>query len=104
MYYAELGGAHTMLSRQVTAASIINASEQFKDKVCVVNLYCDNCTTPEEGPASNWSFGNIEKQIAKYFLPLCKSDFTLFDLTGDDPVIKKFQAYGQFLIVARNQN
>ena len=34
----------------------------------------------------------------------CKSDFTLFDLTGDDPIIKKFQVYGQFLIIARNQN
>ena len=33
-----------------------------------------------------------------------KSDFTLFDLTGDDPIIKKFQVYGQFLIIARNQN
>lgn len=104
MYYAELGGAHTMLSRQATAASIINESDQFKNKVCVVNMYCANCTTVEEGPASNWSFGNIEKDIAKYFLPFCKSDFTLFDLTGDDPLIKKFQAYGQFLIVARNQN
>ncbi|MES2006392.1 MAG: hypothetical protein V4450_17880 [Bacteroidota bacterium] len=104
MYYAELGGAHTMLSQQATAASIINESDQFKNKVCVVNLYCANCTTAEEGPSSNWSFGNIEKDIAKYFLPLCTSNFTLFDLTGDNPLIKKFQAYGQFLIIARNQN
>jgi hypothetical protein len=103
MYYASLGGAHTDLSRRITAASIINRSEQFKGKVCVVNLYCDNCSTTEEGLATNWTFREIEKDIALYFLPLCTSEFTLFDLTGDDPLIKRFAAHGQFLIVARNQ-
>jgi hypothetical protein len=103
MYYASLGSAHTDLSRRVTAASIINHSEQFKGKICVVNLFCDNCSTPEEGLASNWTFREIEKEVAAYFLPLCTSDFTLFDLTGDDPLIKKFASHGQFLIIARNQ-
>ncbi|MES2372746.1 MAG: hypothetical protein V4557_09215 [Bacteroidota bacterium] len=104
MYYGELGAAHTILTRRVTAASIINNSEQFKDKVCVVNLFCDNCSTAEEGKATNWTLRDVEKDIAAYFLPLCKTDFTLFDLTDDNPAIKKFRAYGQFLIIVRNQN
>jgi hypothetical protein len=103
MYYGELGTAHTLLNVHSSAASLINNSDQYKGKVAVVNLYCDNCSTKQEGPSSNWQLSKIETDIIKYFLPLCSSDFTLFDLTSNDPVIKKFNACGPFLIIARNQ-
>jgi hypothetical protein len=102
IYYGELGEAHTVLLNK-NVASIINKSLQFKDQVCVVNLYCYNCTTSEE-QVSNWPLKKIEKDILKYFLPHCISDFTLFDLSGNDGLIKRYSAYGQFLIIAKNQN
>jgi hypothetical protein len=101
MYYGQLGMAHTILTNR-NAASMINNSAQFKDKVCVVNTYCYNCTTPRE-KVSNWPLQKIEQDILDHFLPLCSADFTLFDLSGDNPVIKKYKGYGQFLIIAKNQ-
>lgn len=68
----------------------------------VVNLYCYNCTTPEE-QVSNWPFQKIEGDILKYFIPYCKSGFTLFDLSDNNDLIKKYSAYGQFLIIAKDQ-
>lgn len=102
IYYGELGEAHTILSNK-NVASIINNSPGFKGKVCVINLYCYNCTTPEE-EVSNWPLKEIEKDIEAYFLPFCTSDFTLFDLSDNIELIKKYRAYGQFLIIAKNQN
>jgi hypothetical protein len=102
MYYGELGMAHTILKFR-NAASMINDSDRFKDKVCVISLYCDNCTTPEEQP-NNGGFRNIEKDIAAYFLPYCKSDFTLFDLSENAPLMKKYSDFGQFMIIAKNQH
>lgn len=43
IFYGELGMAHTILKNKV-AASIINSSAEFKGKVCVINLYCYNCS------------------------------------------------------------
>ncbi len=102
MYYGELGMAHTILKFS-NAASMINNSDRFQGKVCVISLYCDNCTTPEEQP-SNSGFRNIERDIAAYFLPYCKSDFTLFDLSENTLLMKKYSDFGQFMIVAKNQH
>jgi hypothetical protein len=102
VYYGEFGMAHTILKNHRLLASIINDSDPFKGKVAVINLYCYNCTTPEEG-ASNWALKGIEKDILRYFLPFCKGDFTFFDLSGSDPVVAPFRAYGQFLIIAKGQ-
>ena len=102
MYYGELGMAHTLLNNPVFA-SIINTSQGFQNKVCVVNLYCYKCKTPEE-QVSNWPLSKIENDILTLFLPFCKSDFTLFDLSENAELIKKYSDYGQFLIVAKNQN
>jgi len=103
VYYGEFGMAHTILKNHRLLASIINDSDLFKDKVAVINLYCYNCTTPEEG-ASNWALKGIEKDILRYFLPFCKGDFTFFDLSGSDRVVAPYRAYGQFLIVAKGQD
>ena len=102
IYYGELGMAHTILKNKV-AASIINNSPKFKDKVCVINLYCYNCTTEKE-EVSNWPLKKIDEDIQKYFLPFCTSDFTLFDLSENNELINKYKEYGQFLIIAKNQN
>jgi hypothetical protein len=102
VYYGEFGEAHTILKNR-DLASIINESGAFKGKVAVINLYCYDCSTPEE-PVSNWPLHDIEKDILRYFLPLCEGDFTLFDLSGDSPLVGKYRAYGQFLIVAKGQH
>jgi len=102
IYYGELGMAHTILKNKV-AATIINNSSKFKDKVCVINLYCYNCTTNKE-QVSNWPLKKIEKDILEYFLPYCSSDFTLFGLSGNIELTKKYSDYGQYLIIAKNQN
>ena len=102
IYYGELGMAHTILSNKV-AAAIINNSPKFKGKVCIINLYCYNCSTNKE-QVSNWPLKKIEKDILAYFLPFCNADFTLFDLTGNPELTKKYSNYGQFLIIAKNQN
>jgi len=101
IYYGELGEAHTLLNNHNTVGAILNRSGPFGGKVAVCNLYCYNCTATEE--VSNWPLKKIEPDIIKYFLPLCKPGFTLFDLSGDDPSIKKYREYGQFLIIARDQ-
>jgi hypothetical protein len=102
VYYGEFGMAHTILKNR-DLASIINSTVAFKEKVAVINLYCYNCTTPEE-PVSNWPLKGMENDILRYFLPLCEGDFTLFDLSGDDQVVAPYRAYGQFLIVAKAQD
>ncbi|MFT3825176.1 MAG: hypothetical protein QM731_14740 [Chitinophagaceae bacterium] len=102
MYYGELGEAHTVLINNNFASKISN-SAAFKNKVCVVNLYCYNCTTPQEA-VSNWPLAKIEKELLQQFLPFCTADFTLFDLTGSSELVKKYAAYGQFLIIAKEQH
>ena len=102
MYYGQLGMAHTILSNKVFS-NIVNKSSNFKDKVCVINLYCHNCFTEKE-PVSNWPLKKIDDDIQKYFLPLCVSDFTLFDLSENITLIKKYRAFGQYLIIAKDQN
>ena len=103
MYYGELGMAHTNLSSKGDAATIINNTPKFKDKVCVISLYCYNCTTEKE-KVSNWSLKSIEKDIQKYFLPFCVSDFTLFDLSDNIELTKEYRAFGQYLIIVKDQN
>jgi len=104
MYFGELGMAHTSLNTRASFASIINNTKEFKNKVCVINLYCDNCSTKEEGPSSNWQLGKIEKDIITLFLPFCKSTFTLFDLTENPGLVGKYSVYGQFLVIAKKQD
>ena len=101
IYYGELGQAHTVLNNR-NVGSILNQSPGFAGRVCVINMYCDQCSTPVEA-VSNWTFKKIEPDIQRYFLPLCSSGFTIFDLSDPSPAIDRFRAYGQFLIIARNQ-
>jgi hypothetical protein len=116
VYYGEFGEAHTILKNR-NLASIINNVEAFRGKVAVINLYCYGCSVPPESSipnwppkgvnpegVSNWPLHDIEKNILRYFLPLCEGDFTLFDFSGDSPVAAKYRAYGQFLIVAKGQH
>jgi hypothetical protein len=102
IYYGQLGMAHTNLT-SINTATIINNDVRFKDKVCVVNTYCYNCTTPEE-TVSNWQLRKIESDILEKLLPFCISDFTLFDFADDNREVKRFRDFGQFLIIAKNQN
>ncbi len=102
VYYGEFGMAHTILKNK-DLASIINDTNSMKGKVAVINLYCYACATPEE-QVSNWPLKDIEDDILRYFLPLCEGDFTLFDLSGNNPIVAPYRAYGQFLIVAKGQH
>ena len=102
IYYGELGMAHTIMKNKVFA-QILNGTGKFRNKVCVINLYCYNCTTPQE-KVSNYPLNEIEKDILEYFLPLSNSDFTIFDLSGNSTLISRYKEYGQFLILAKNQN
>ena len=102
VYFGEFGEAHTVLKNR-DLASIINKSGPFRGKVAVINLYCYACSTPEE-PVSNWPLKGMEADIIRYFLPLCEGDFTLFDLSGSDPAVAPYRAYGQFLIIAKGQH
>lgn len=99
VYYGEFGEAHTILKNRVLA-SLIARNKNFRGKVAVINLYCQDCSNPREGN-SNWPFKEIEADIQRYFLPLCESDYTLFDLSGDAPAIARYKAYGQWLIVSK---
>lgn len=98
MYYGELGEAHTVLNHKGVFGNLVNKAPGFEGKVCTVNLYCYQCTTPVE-PVDNWPIREMEKDILTYFIPYCKPGFTLFDLTG----LEKYRAYGSFLIVAWGQ-
>lgn len=103
IYFGELGMAHTLLNRKNTAAYKINESSKFKNKVAIINMYCHNCTSSVEA-TSNWALKGIEHDIMEYFLPLCSSNFTLFDLSEDTILINKYRAYGQFLMIVKNQD
>ena len=85
------------------AANFLSYDNNFKDKVCVINTYCYNCTTTEED-VSNWQLHKIEKDILQKLLQYCTSDFTLFDFSDINEATDKFRKYGQFLIIAKNQN
>jgi hypothetical protein len=102
VYFGELGEAHTVLTNKNTAI-LINSSDKFRNKVCVINLYCYNCTTEVE-TVSNWPLKAIEKDIIEELLPYCYSPFTLFDFSEQNELTKKFRSFGQFLIVATDQH
>jgi hypothetical protein len=98
MYYGELGEAHTVLNHTGVFGNLVNKSPGFEGKVCTVNLYCYQCSTPVEA-VNNWPIRDLEPDILKYFIPYCTPGFTLFDLTG----LTKYREYGPFLIVAWGQ-
>lgn len=102
IYYGELGMAHTIFKNKVFSY-IVNNSSNFKDKVCVINLYCYNCSTQKE-KVLNWPLKSIDDDIQSYFLPFCVSDFTLFDLSENIKLTEKYRAFGQYLIIAKDQN
>ena len=47
---------------------------------------------------------SVNREIFLKHFTICQTNFTLFNFSGDNQTIKKFKAYGQFLIVAKNQN
>ena len=102
IYYLQIGMAHSILLYK-NAASYINNTSKFKNKVCVINTYCYNCSTMEE-QVSNWQLHKIEEDILKQLLNYCTTDFTLFDFSNNNELTKIFEVYGQFLIIAKNQH
>lgn len=102
LYFGEFGIAHTVLNTDDLAA-IIRHTEPFLDKVCVINLYCYRCSIPGED-ISNWPLSQMEKDIQQYFLPLCQSDLTLFDLTEGGELTSSYRKIGQWLIIAKDQH
>ena len=102
LYFGEFGMAHTVLNTRDLAA-IIRHTEPFVDKVCVINLYCYHCSVPGE-EISNWPLKQMEKDIQQYFLPLCQSDLTLFDLTEGEELTSSYRKIGQWLIIAKDQH
>jgi len=103
VYYGELGMAHTSLNNKLTTASIINKSDKFKNKICIINAYCYNCVVQNK-EIKNEYFNKIEKDILQNLLPFCKTDFTLFDFSEDLEMTRLYSDFGQFLIIAKNQN
>lgn len=105
LYYGELGEAHVNFTLKNLSYRLNNDKRSpFAGKVAVLNVYCYNCTTPHEA-VSNWTMNKIEGDIRNTFLKYCDSDYTLFDLTQSDaPAITRFRAYGQFLLIVKNQH
>jgi hypothetical protein len=53
---------------------------------------------------SNWPLKQMEKDIQQYFLPLCQSELTLFDLTEGGELTSAYRRIGQWLIIAKDQH
>ncbi len=65
-------------------------------------VFCYNCKIQSRKQAPTL-LEKIDDDILRYFIPYCKSDFTLFDLSDNIELTKKYREYGQFLLVARDQ-
>ncbi|MEO8404320.1 MAG: hypothetical protein ABI480_06985 [Chitinophagaceae bacterium] len=104
LYYGQFGQAHTTLDSKSHFASMLNNDDRtsFYHKVCVINTYCQHCTTAVE-PVSNWVLKKIEPDIQSTLLKFCTSDFTLFDFSGSPDITQQYLQYGQFLLIAKDQ-
>ncbi|MCW3466964.1 hypothetical protein [Chitinophaga nivalis] len=101
-YYGQMGVAHTAKHLRSFAAKL-DKDAAFEGKVCVINTYCLECSTPEE-EVSNWQLRAVEKDILRLLVKYCQSDFTLFDFTGADKRFEQFRKMGEFILVARHQH
>jgi hypothetical protein len=82
--------------------TIIASHPTFEDQVAVIGGYCYECQ--EAGKVlQNGLDKKVEADILQYCLPLCKSEFTLFDLSEAPSALKRLKSLGTFLIIAKRQ-
>lgn len=104
IYYGQLGQAHTTLDNKQHFAALLNndRNTRFYNQVSVVNTYCHNCKTDVE-PVSNWVLQKIEKDIQQELVQPSHPALTLFDFSGAPLLTGKYLRYGQYLLIAKDQ-
>ncbi len=104
----DCGMAHSRRGKrdgvQKTMANILCHTKQLEGKVCIVHLYCQDCSAASEIP-SNDALDFMKGEVLKSFQQAADSDLVLFDLSGlPNKYSYMRDDYGDLLMFARNQH
>jgi|GEM_PF-2882433 len=95
----DCGMAHSRPNINGTLANILSKSDVLKNKIEVVQIICDDCSTPQE-KASNWAYKYLNDNILSTFNSAAGDNITIFDLSGVPKEFEEIKEYGRLLVFA----
>jgi hypothetical protein len=101
-YLLDIGSAHSLLNRKRGVIGILNTTGVLSNKMMIMNVYCDNCSS--HGEVLKGSLMKFMKGgVLEAFRDCAKGDLTIFDLANVPAALSYLREYGDLILFARNQ-
>ncbi len=101
-YLLGIGMAHTLLNRNGVVASMLERNELLRNKIVVMNTYCDECQIAGK-IINDRSIEFMKNELLDIFRSATKSDLTIFDLSKLPSKFNYLKEYGDLILFAKNQ-
>lgn len=102
-YLLDCGMAHSRPNEKGTLVNILSKSDVLKDRICVMNVICENCMTSIE-KVSNWAFPFMKGDVLEAFSSAAGGDIVLYDLSDLPAPYQYIKEYGSLVIFAKGQH
>jgi len=101
-YLLDIGSAHSLLNRKQGVIGILNNTGVLSNKMMIMNVYCDNCSS--HGELLKGSLMKFMKgSVLEAFRNSAKGDLTIFNLANVPAGLGYLREYGDLILFARNQ-
>jgi hypothetical protein len=103
IYLLDIGSAHSLLNRKQGVIGILNNTGVLSNKMMIMNVYCDNCSS--HGEVLKGSLIKFMKgSVLEAFRDCAKGDLTIFNLANVPAGLSYLREYGDLILFARNQH
>lgn len=101
-YLLDIGSAHSLLNRKQGVIGILNNTTVLSNKMMIMNVYCDNCSS--QGEVLKGSLMKFMKgSVLEAFRDCAKGDLTIFNLANAPAALSYLREYGDLILFAKNQ-
>jgi hypothetical protein len=100
--FLSIGLAHSVPNNNGSVVAILSNNEKLKNKITVMNVFCENCKSRGVNLEEDSLFMKNQK-IKDIFSRLSVNQFTVFDLTKISQEFHYLKEYGDLVLYTKNQ-
>jgi len=100
LYFLSIGIAHSIPCNHHSAVHIMGRNKPLKNKILVMNVFCENFTPKNRKP---FGLKYLRNDLLKCFSNAANGDLVLFDLSQLPPEYAFIKNHGELLLFAKNQ-
>lgn len=101
-YLLDIGSAHSLLNRKEGVIGILNNTAALSNKMMIMNVYCDNCSSKGKVLKDNY-IEFMKGDVLEAFRNSAKGELTIFNVANAPAGLSYLKKYGDLILFAKDR-